>query len=554
MMSNNFLSARLIKTTALLVSFAANPAFADEPFSQDVPHFEEQSVSAGLIHKYEGPWEYFVGGGVASLDCNGDRMPDVFLAGGTNPAQLFVNRSKAGGELMFEPKALDLSPGDLQKVLGAYPVNVDNDPYMDLVVLRLGENLLLKGGPDCSFEKANKLYSFDGGREWSTAFSAVFEAGSQYPSLAVGNYVDRTAPGSPWGTCHNNYLFRPAKEKGEQPDYFEALPLQPGYCSLSMLFTDWNRSGESALRITNDRQYYRDGQEQLWQITPGRVPRQYTAAQGWRRLNIWGMGIAEADLDNDGRPEYALTSMGDTMLQSLDAEAEDDLPIYTDMAYDKGATAHRPYTGTDLKPSTGWHSQFADFNNDTFLDLYIAKGNVEAMPDFAAYDPDNLLMGGSDKKFHEKGDVAGIALDRRGRGAVVEDFNADGMLDLLVVNRSDNVSLFRNLGAETPWGNRPMGNWIAVELDNGKINPSAIGAKITVKTGNLSQSRTIQIGGGHASGQTGFVHIGLGVAERASIRVQWPDGEWSHEYRVFANQFAVIERNSEKAKYWYPVD
>jgi hypothetical protein len=549
------LISRLIVSMVIGVGSSATHARADDnyQFPNDVPQFEEQAVEGGMVHRYEGPWEFFVGGGVASFDCNGDRMPDVFLAGGTTPAQLYVNSSKVGGKLVFIPKPVAVAAKDLEKVLGVYPVNVDNDGYTDLVVLRLGENLLLKGGPDCSFEKANKLYSFDGGREWSTAFSAIFEAGNKFPTLAVGNYVDRSAPGSPWGTCHNNFLFRPKSTEEAFPDYSEPALLQPGYCALSMLFTDWNQSGEAALRITNDRQYYRDGEEQLWQVSPGKAPRQYTTSQGWRRLNIWGMGIAAADIDNDGRPEYALTSMGDTMLQTLDKEGDDDFPIYRDMSYDKGTTAHRPYTGTDLKPSTGWHSQFADFNNDTRLDLFIAKGNVEAMPDFAAYDPDNLLLGGIDGKFHEKGDVAGIALDRRGRGAVVEDFNADGMLDLLVVNRSENVSLFRNLGAASEWGHKPMGNWAAIELNNGKINPQAIGARITIKTGILNQTRTIAIGGGHASGQVGFQHIGLGVAERATVRVQWPDGEWSHEYRIFANQFVIIERDSTDVKYWYPV-
>jgi len=290
----------------------------------------------------------------------------------------------------------------------------------------------------------------------------------------------------------------------------------------------------------------------LWRISEGSAPRQYTKSQGWQNLNIWGMGIAEADLNQDGLPEYALTSMGDTKLQTLDIEDDEDRPTYRDTAVEKQATAHRPYTGTDLKPSTGWHSQFADLNNDTRLDLFIAKGNVEAMPDFAAYDPDNLLMGGLDEKFYEKGKEAGIALNTRGRGGAVVDLNADGMLDLVVVNRKKNISLFRNQGAKTDWGHRPMGNWVGIELKNGSKNVSAIGAKISVKTGNVNQSRTIQIGGGHASGQTGFIHFGLGVAERAKIRIQWPDGDWSHEYRVFANNFVQIDRSKPDALYWYP--
>ena len=548
-MKRDFKLITLICATTLF----GNQSIAETsaPFTFDVPQLEEVAASAGIQHSYEGPWEFFVGGGVASFDCNGDRMPDLFFAGGTAPAQLYINRSKAGGALKFQKSATGLSERDGNKILGAYPIDIDNDKFTDLVVLRLGENVILKGGPDCSFTSANRSFAFDGGRAWSTSFAATWEQGANFPTLAFGNYVDRSAPGSPWGTCDTNLLIRSSKQKNA-PDYSSAIPMEPGYCSLSMLFTDWNKSGTPSLRITNDRQYYRGGQEQLWRVPANGPPRQFSRAQGWKPLRIWGMGIAEADLNQDGLPEYALSSMGDTMLQTLDSESDSDRPTYRDAAYEKRMTAHRPYTGADLKPSTGWHTQFADFNNDTRLDLFIAKGNVEAMPDFAAFDPDNLLMGGRDGKFHEKGKEAGIALPTRGRGATVVDLNADGLLDLVVVNRKGPASVFHNRGTKTSWGTRPMGNWVAIELNNGTINRSAIGAKVTVKTGNTTQSRQIQIGGGHASGQTGFIHFGLGVAERAKIRVQWPNGDWSHEYRVFANNFVQVTKDKPDALYWYP--
>ena len=266
------------------------------------------------------------------------------------------------------------------------------------------------------------------------------------------------------------------------------------------------------------------------------------------------MGIAEGDIDGDGTPEYALTSMGDTKLQKLDDESDEDRPVYADIAWDKGATAHRPYAGGDLKPSTGWHSEFADFNNDGLLDLFIAKGNVEQMPDFASYDPDNLLIGQWDGGFAEAGDVAGIALPTKGRGAIVDDFNMDGMLDLLVVNRQQKASLFRNCGAVIGDGSRPMGNFVAIELSQKDANLNAVGALIYVKSGTQTYVRSVQVGGGHASGHSGFIHVGVGTAERSEIRVKWPDGEWSAPYRVFANNFVIIGRGAPGAKYWYPAE
>lgn len=516
----------------------------------DVPDMHEEATTAGIAHKYTGPWEFFVGGGVAAFDCNGDRRPDLFFAGGTVPAALYVNESETGGALKFRKADMGLSQDNLARVTGAYPLDVDGDGYMDLMVLRLGRNLLLKGQPDCRFAVENGVWSFNGGKDWTTAFSATWERGQVFPTLAIGNYVDRMAPGSPWGTCADNYLVRP--QFGDNPDYSDATPLSPSFCSLSLLFTDWNQSGVPSLRVTNDRQYYRGGEEQLWHVDPGEPPRLYTATEGWRHLSIYGMGIAQADLSGDGYPEYALTSMGDTKLQRLDEESDLDRPVYDDIAYPLGVTAARPYTGGDVRPSTGWHSQFADFNNDGLLDLFISKGNVEAMPDFAADDPDNLLIGQWDDSFIEAGDQSGIALPRRGRGAAAVDLNLDGMLDLVVVNREAPVSLFRNLGARSPWGDRPLGNWLEIELVQTGGNRNAIGARISVKAGNHTMERTLAVGGGHASGQAGFTHVGLGTAERAEIRVRWPDGEWSHSYRVFANNFVRIERGKPEPGYWLP--
>ena len=104
--------------------------------------------------------------------------------------------------------------------------------------------------------------------------------------------------------------------------------------------------------------------------------------------------------------------MADNKLQTLAAVPADGTPpkpSYADVAFAKGVTAHRPYTGDDLKPSTAWHTQFEDVNNDGLVDLFIAKGNVGEMPDFAMKDPNNLLLQLADGKFVEAGDKAGVA-------------------------------------------------------------------------------------------------------------------------------------------------
>src|SRR5262245_40328336 len=120
-----FLLAAIAATIAGIgVASADN---VEKPFPMDVPDFHEEALAAGIDHKYTGGWEYFVGGGVASFDCSGDRKPDVFLAGGTSEARLYINRSKTGGELKFEAVDMGLDRKDLTKVLGAYPIDINND-------------------------------------------------------------------------------------------------------------------------------------------------------------------------------------------------------------------------------------------------------------------------------------------------------------------------------------------------------------------------------------------------------------------------------------------
>ncbi|MGH8914414.1 MAG: hypothetical protein ACRDZM_07860, partial [Acidimicrobiia bacterium] len=374
----------------------------------DPPSFVEESAGAGIDHVYDGDFDFFVGGGVAVFDCNQDKRPDLYFAGGVNPAGLYLNQSPIGGALRFDE--VGDAGTDLTGVTGAYPIDVDSDGLGDLVVLRLGENIVLRGRGDCSFERANDLWSVDGGDDWTVAFSAMWEGSASLPTLAFGNYL--TENGQQTGACADHYLFRPEGDR-----YREPTMLSPGWCTLSILFSDWGRSGRRDLRMTNDRHYYRHGQEQLWRVAEAETPRLYTLDEGWQPMQIWGMGIASHDLTGDGLPEVFLTSQGDNKLQTLSDGALQ--PNYSDIAFERGVTAHRPYAGDVGLPSTAWHPEFQDVNNDSLIDLYISKGNVEAQRDYAARDPSNLMLGNPDGSFTDASEAAGIVNFARARGAAL---------------------------------------------------------------------------------------------------------------------------------------
>jgi hypothetical protein len=483
----------------------AFPAFADPSF---------KPVQMPDEHIYAGGWEHFVGGGVAVFDCNEDGLPEVLSDGGENPASFYLNDSD--GDVVFHRGGFPSITG----MTGAYPFDLNGDGLLDLMILRVGPNLVLKGLGNCEFSDGTVEFGLESGDQWSTAFSATWEKGQDRPTLAIGNYVDRSDPEGPFEACDVNELYRPNPLGG-----YEKMELSPGYCSLSMLFSDWNRTGTADLRVSNDRHYYvQNGSEQMWAM-PDLTLRD---GEGWKPISIWGMGIASQDITGDGRPEVVLTSMGDQLMQLATKDGYEAAP------FSIGSFAHRPYSGDDGRPSTGWHAQFGDINNDGLSDLFIAKGNVDQMPGLAMKDPNNLLIQNPDGTFEEFGGKAGIGTTDRSRGAALVDLNLDGRLDLVVVNRRAAMEVYQN---ET------LGdNWLSIDLEWKTGNVDAIGSWVEVDTNGKVQTQERTIGGGHVSGQLVPMHFGLGSKGHPKVRVIWPDGETSEWRRVSANSREKFRR------------
>ena len=528
-------SLLLPSATAVIAAEAPIPA---------IPRFVEETDTAGLQSRFEGQDEFMVGGGVAVFDCDNDGLPEIYVTGGQNKAMFYRNKSERGGPIKLKEERSGL---ELTLATGAYPIDIDGDGNTDLVVLRVGEIEVSKGLGACKFERANASWNIPNNNDWHTAFSATWEKGQTIPTLAFGTYYDRSRPDFPWGTCTPGWLLRP-DASGKK--YAEPELLKPSYCALSMLFSDWNRSGQPSLRVSNDREYYKGGQEQLWKVAPNQPAQQYTAEDGWKRLQIWGMGIASHDVDGDGYPDVFLTSMADNKFQKLEG---DDMatspgsvkrPAFFDQAYKRGITAHRPYIGGDFHPSTAWHAQFADVNHDGMVDLFIVKGNVSTMPDFATLDPNNLLLQQADGRFFEAGQQANVASYRRGRGGMVADLNGDGLLDMVVVNRWDKAQLWRNVGTGTAAKPEPMSHWLQLRLRQADGNRDAIGAWVEVDLGGKVIRQELTIGGGHASGMLGWMHFGLGDAKDVKLRVQWPHEPWGLWQAVTADNFYTVDKQA----------
>ncbi|MET0772525.1 MAG: CRTAC1 family protein [Candidatus Limnocylindrales bacterium] len=535
-----------IALAALLVSaivvglFVAGSSGGTSLKALGPPRFADIRATSGIDHRYEGDFQHAVGGGVAAFDCDDDRRPELYLAGGSAAAAMYHNDSSPGAPPSFTP--LDRAELALSGVTGAYPLDIDSDGMTDLAVMRVGEDVLLRGLGGCRFERANEAWGFDGGDAWTTAFSATWEPGATWPTLAFGSYLMLTGGQPDRSGCADGVFLRPAATGAP---YTETVPLSPSWCSLSLQFSDWSRTGQRDLRVSNDRHYYSDysdGQEQLWRVVPGEPPRQYTADDGWQRVRVEGMGIASQDVTGDGLPEVYLTSQAASRLETLASGPE--RPEYRNMAHEAGVEGAQPSVGDEHLPSTAWHAQFEDVNNDGLMDLFVTKGNVDAQPGYAQHDPNELYLGQPDGTFQVRTADAGILDVERSRGASLVDLDLDGLLDLVVVERNAPAGVWWNLGAGEPGTPVLMGHWLGIELAQAGTNHDAVGAWIEVRSDGRTIAREVTVGGGHASGALVPVHVGLGTATRAEVRVQWPGGDWGPWMPVDADRYVVIERGA----------
>ena len=230
-----------------------------------------------------------------------------------------------------------------------------------------------------------------------------------------------------------------------------------------------------------------------------------------------------------------------------------DRPTYRNVAEKLGVGSGFPVAGRDKRPSTSWHPEFQDVNNDGLVDLFVTKGNVEAMPDRALADPSSLMLGTPSGRFVERTKQAGLVDFASARGAAVVDLDLDGMLDIVRVNLGEPVQVWRNVGAGGAERTVPMGHWLALQ-GRSRPDPTSTpsGAWIEVRSGGQVQRRELTVGGGHIGGQAGWIHFGLGDAKRAQVRVQWPDGTTGPWQAVQADRFWVIERDADAPTAWEP--
>jgi len=227
------------------------------------------------------------------------------------------------------------------------------------------------------------------------------------------------------------------------------------------------------------------------------------------------MGLALGDYDNDGRVDAYITNFSDdsnTLRRNLGGAA------FADMT---GALGLR----TPTLPFLGWGTGFLDYDNDGWLDLFVANGHVYPQVDRFDW---GMTWAQRPLLFHNRGGTrfdevpaatgSGLAAVLPARGAAFGDLDNDGRIDIVINNHDQRPTLLRNVA--------PAGHWISIAVTQSAGGPrDAIGAVVTVEAGAQRLRRDVVSGGSYCSQSDLRAHFGLGRTTTTDrIIVRWPDG------------------------------
>jgi hypothetical protein len=251
------------------------------------------------------------------------------------------------------------------------------------------------------------------------------------------------------------------------------------------------------------------------------------AADGRARA---GMGTAFADFAGERRPGLVVTNH-ETEMHSLFTNLGGRL--FSDVTLRSGI-------GPATRRHVGFGVGFLDYDNDTRLDIAIANGHVmanAALLRAGATTPQrNLLLRNTGGRFVDMKAEAGpgFSIELVSRALATGDIDNDGDLDVLITNNGAGATLLRNEDGSA-------GNAIVVRAIGDKSNRSAIGAKLLVATGERRQYREVQSGSSYLSQNDLRAHFGLGTATRVDrLEIRWPSGLTESVADLAANQRVTL--------------
>ena len=538
-----------------------NPATA-------VPTFEDIASRAGLtISHIASPEKKYIvesmSGGVGFIDCDNSGTLSALIVNGST-----VERFRAGGDPMLtlyrqttnpqttthdaaSPQFHDTTQaaGLTRKGwgMGIAVADFDNDGLLDIFVTGFNGNALYRGRGNCTFEDVTDKAGVRGsgfmtGAAWADydkdGFVDVFV--SRYVHVDLGNvaafgtckFRGIVVQCGPWGMTGETDLLYHNRGDGTFEEVSQKAGVNDpnGYYGLGAVWGDYDNDGWPDLYVANDtgpNYLYHNNHDGTF-TDQGMLAGAALSSEGDADGS---MGVDFGDYDHDGRLDIFVTNFADqedNLYHNLGAKGFDDVAW-------KAGVAKPSY------PYVKWGTGFYDFANDGWADVFVASGHVypqmDQLESAARYkEPLLLHMNNHDGTFTESAAAAGlnaVPLASR-RGAAFADVTNDGNVDVLLLNVGEPPTLLLNHGVA---GNHR----VEFRLTGTKSNRAAIGARVTVRAGKLTQFNEVRGGASYLSQNDLRLHFGLGkAATMDSVEVLWPSGAMEKFQNVAADKIYTL--------------
>jgi hypothetical protein len=508
----------LLKSRAVLIvlCFAFNGSFSQS--------FVEVSENVGIECSYVA--SNLMGGGLAWFDYNNDSLIDLYITCGPDMDRLY--RNNGDGTFTDKSFSANIAETDNRNTTGVVTGDIDNDGHREIFVTTwnsglsaaLQKNFLFYNNGDGSFTEIGVSAGLT--EEKLTMAATFIDVNLDgFLDLVTGNYIDEPAviyddQNNPIGFAHDCYTDDLYLNNGDLTftlanDLYGAENVG---CTLAILGSDYDRDGDQDLMCAND---FGD-----W-VMPNTLLQNNYPDSSWTDVSgitgagiqVYGMGLAHGDYDEDGDMDYYCTNLGrNVLLNNVEKSSFADSTEYCQVESENflGGLA------------VGWGTFFFDYDNDSYLDLFVSNGKIESvswLPN-SSFQLNQLFHGSATGVFEDVTDNELEENDMKSRGCAYADFNQDGALDFGVVN-SHNLFNASN-DAFTLYENQlDAGNYIAFQLQGVSCNADAFGALIELHAGNRVFIKEVVCGSSYASQNSSVAHFGLGAIEQVdSAIVYWP--------------------------------
>lgn len=495
--------------------------------------FSDLSPTIGITHFHK---SNDMGGGVALFDYNQDSLLDIFYTGGQQRATLYKNNGN--GTFSDVSIAAGLGFTDSVTAIMVTTGDIDNDGYREIFLGTEPEepNYLLKNNGNGTFSDITSAAGITADSAW--AMSAMFGDYDRdgFLDLYIGNYVedsdlrvDSVGVVDVRHTCSANALFH-NNGNGTFTDVTQTVMVGDTGCTLATTFTDYDSDGDADIYNANDFGQWLMPNVLYQNTLSGSMTNVAPAAN--IDAGLFGMGIAIGDYDQDLDLDYYVTNIGRNVLHRNNGNG-------TFIDTTNAAGVGNQWYIQDSLQATGWGTGFMDINNDSYLDLYVANGQINAIPQFmtSRIDPDKLFLNNGDGTFSDISASLDIDSLATTRGFAYGDIDNDGDIDLfpvtsLVESGHDTlvVPILQNNLNNT-------NNWLQVGLEGTISNRDAYGTLLYIYVNGKAWVQEVNGGGSHCSQHSTIAHFGLGSATIVdSLVIHWPNGLVEKETNITANQ------------------